>query len=451
MSDRIAGLHAAIKSGGDGARAAVTSAAALWTQHSIGVEHYIATIASAGSGPGANGDAEAAARVRALLDEPWCVRSLAARSNLAVVERRQRPFVTRKSSARRAWTRSRRAVAGVVRSLARLSLVTAARAPPNDIGACARSRRFEMALAGHARGVARGWLVDRTRALLSASGRALTVDLFHRIARVNQMSAYPFLAAFGDVDRFPRGGATRAALAKVGVASSSSRRCGGRVTRAALNNVATATVSRARRGRDRAVAVPSRLRIAGLSHANVTVARRARRGAARHARRARPEGAGVALQPALDHAAEGGGALRSSRSCCRMRGRPKEGGARPRGATRGGRHAAAARGSTRRGVRTARGLFLPSPSGPPPSTPLPFPSLDRPLAAWRPREVPLAPGRQRRDSPSRGRGSRAPRIPDVAFERRPMGGWGCRGVRGRLLAPAFSVEPPASRRDWCRD
>ena len=53
---------------------------------------------------------------------------------------------------------------------------------------------------------ARGSRAARAR-LLDAEG-ALTVELFATIADVNQMSAYPFLQAFGDLPKFE--GKTRA-------------------------------------------------------------------------------------------------------------------------------------------------------------------------------------------------------------------------------------------------
>ncbi len=61
---------------------------------------------------------------------------------------------------------------------------------------------FNMALAGHSRTVARGWTSNRKRCLLTDDGLALTEELFLKIGSVNQMSAYSFLSAFGDLRKF---------------------------------------------------------------------------------------------------------------------------------------------------------------------------------------------------------------------------------------------------------
>lgn len=61
---------------------------------------------------------------------------------------------------------------------------------------------FNMALAGHSRTVARGWAANRKRSLLTAEGLALTIKLFVSVGKVNQMSSYAFLQAFGDVAKF---------------------------------------------------------------------------------------------------------------------------------------------------------------------------------------------------------------------------------------------------------
>jgi len=61
---------------------------------------------------------------------------------------------------------------------------------------------FNIALAGHARAVAYGWSSDRKRAVLTEEGRAMTKELFLRIGKVNQMSAYPFFNAFSDWRKF---------------------------------------------------------------------------------------------------------------------------------------------------------------------------------------------------------------------------------------------------------
>ena len=58
---------------------------------------------------------------------------------------------------------------------------------------------FDINLAGHARTVARGWSSNRKRCLLTDAGLKLTEELFIKIGSVNQMSAYSFLSAFGDL------------------------------------------------------------------------------------------------------------------------------------------------------------------------------------------------------------------------------------------------------------
>ena len=61
---------------------------------------------------------------------------------------------------------------------------------------------FQWQLAGHARTVARGWSGNRKRALMTDDGLALTIELFFTVGKINQMSAYSFLSAFGDVGKF---------------------------------------------------------------------------------------------------------------------------------------------------------------------------------------------------------------------------------------------------------
>lgn len=61
---------------------------------------------------------------------------------------------------------------------------------------------FNMSLAGHARTVARGWAANRKLSLLSDDGLDLTVELIGVIGKVNQMSAYALLSAFGDLEKF---------------------------------------------------------------------------------------------------------------------------------------------------------------------------------------------------------------------------------------------------------
>ena len=50
--------------------------------------------------------------------------------------------------------------------------------------------------------MARGWSGNRKRALLTEDGLELTIELFFAVGKVNQMSAYSFLSAFGDVQKF---------------------------------------------------------------------------------------------------------------------------------------------------------------------------------------------------------------------------------------------------------
>ena len=61
---------------------------------------------------------------------------------------------------------------------------------------------FNMSLAGHARTVARGWASNRKLSLLTDAGLDLTVELIGTIGKVNQMSAYALLSAFGDLEKF---------------------------------------------------------------------------------------------------------------------------------------------------------------------------------------------------------------------------------------------------------
>ncbi len=64
---------------------------------------------------------------------------------------------------------------------------------------------FNVALAGHARSVARAWCANQKRALLTKDGLELTKDLFLTIGRVNQMSAYGFFGTFSQVGKFEEG------------------------------------------------------------------------------------------------------------------------------------------------------------------------------------------------------------------------------------------------------
>jgi aminopeptidase N len=61
---------------------------------------------------------------------------------------------------------------------------------------------FNMALAGHARTCARAWCSNRKRALLTKEGLELTQELFVKVGKVNQMSAYGFIGTFGQVKAF---------------------------------------------------------------------------------------------------------------------------------------------------------------------------------------------------------------------------------------------------------
>ena len=61
---------------------------------------------------------------------------------------------------------------------------------------------FNMALAGHARSIARGWCSDRKMAVLDPEGLKMTEELFLTIGKVNQMSAYSFFGAFSDLHKF---------------------------------------------------------------------------------------------------------------------------------------------------------------------------------------------------------------------------------------------------------
>uniref|UniRef100_A0A0A9YVZ1 tRNA modification GTPase MnmE n=1 Tax=Lygus hesperus TaxID=30085 RepID=A0A0A9YVZ1_LYGHE len=59
---------------------------------------------------------------------------------------------------------------------------------------------FKIELAGHARTVARGWIANRNLTLLTHTGLRKTVELCTKIGKVNEMSAYPFLQAFSDIN-----------------------------------------------------------------------------------------------------------------------------------------------------------------------------------------------------------------------------------------------------------
>lgn len=59
---------------------------------------------------------------------------------------------------------------------------------------------FKPELAGHARGVARAWSMQRKRSLYTEDGLKLTIDLCVRIGKVNQMSAASFIQMFGDIN-----------------------------------------------------------------------------------------------------------------------------------------------------------------------------------------------------------------------------------------------------------
>ena len=61
---------------------------------------------------------------------------------------------------------------------------------------------FNINLAGHSRTVARGWSANRKQCLMTDDGLSLTEELFLNIGKVNQMSAYSFLSAFGDLRKF---------------------------------------------------------------------------------------------------------------------------------------------------------------------------------------------------------------------------------------------------------
>ena len=92
--------------------------------------------------------------------------------------------------ARAAWTTH---PIGVEHYIAVVAAASAAADAPARVRALVQEPFFQWSLAGHARTVARAWCTNRKRALLSADGRALTVELFAKIADVNQMSAYSFI------------------------------------------------------------------------------------------------------------------------------------------------------------------------------------------------------------------------------------------------------------------
>lgn len=64
---------------------------------------------------------------------------------------------------------------------------------------------FNISLAGHARSVARGWLTNLHRALLTRAGLTLTKELFLKVGKTNQMSAYGFISSFAEAKKFDSG------------------------------------------------------------------------------------------------------------------------------------------------------------------------------------------------------------------------------------------------------
>lgn len=64
---------------------------------------------------------------------------------------------------------------------------------PSIIRKLIRDPIFNVALAGHARTAVRMWAGIRKRSLLTDDGRALTVELFAMIGKVNQYSAQSFI------------------------------------------------------------------------------------------------------------------------------------------------------------------------------------------------------------------------------------------------------------------
>lgn len=73
---------------------------------------------------------------------------------------------------------------------------------PKILGNLLDDKIFNINLSGHARTVARGWAAVRKLSMLTPDGLALTVELFLRIAKVNQMSAQPFISMFNDLAKF---------------------------------------------------------------------------------------------------------------------------------------------------------------------------------------------------------------------------------------------------------
>jgi len=73
---------------------------------------------------------------------------------------------------------------------------------PKIIAALIKDPIFNINLAGHARRVVRNWAANRKRSVLSDEGLKLTELLLVTVGKVNQMSAYALLDAFGDIKKF---------------------------------------------------------------------------------------------------------------------------------------------------------------------------------------------------------------------------------------------------------
>eukprot|EP00468_Gymnochlora_sp_CCMP2014_P007526 CAMPEP_0167761716 /NCGR_PEP_ID=MMETSP0110_2-20121227/12336_1 /TAXON_ID=629695 /ORGANISM="Gymnochlora sp., Strain CCMP2014" /LENGTH=1000 /DNA_ID=CAMNT_0007648449 /DNA_START=1 /DNA_END=3003 /DNA_ORIENTATION=+ len=73
---------------------------------------------------------------------------------------------------------------------------------PKIIEALLSDDIFDINLAGHARRVVRNWAHNRKRSVLTDAGLKLTEILLVTVGKVNQMSAYALLDAFGDVAKF---------------------------------------------------------------------------------------------------------------------------------------------------------------------------------------------------------------------------------------------------------
>ncbi|GAB5356534.1 hypothetical protein AAMO2058_000298000 [Amorphochlora amoebiformis] len=73
---------------------------------------------------------------------------------------------------------------------------------PKIIGDLIKDDIFDINLAGHSRQVVRNWAHNRKRCVLTDDGLDFSAELLARVGKVNQMSVYALLDAFGDLNKF---------------------------------------------------------------------------------------------------------------------------------------------------------------------------------------------------------------------------------------------------------